>query len=124
MLFECINEALVNDIQADFSPQTCWRLQHAFVSRFLPWMPIFDEESCIHHIQVASGSNFSDHSHSSCLSLFIFAIGAMSGVEQFYHEDPRELPGFEYLALGHKILETMKYPLGDVHHLQCRVLFA
>lgn len=123
-LFECMEDAILIDIPADFSPQTCWRLQRAFVSGFLRWMPIFDDQTCLEHVQTASRSLFSTDSVSSCLTLFMFAIGAMAGDEYFYQENPRELPGFQYLALGYRILKNMRAPIGDLHHLQCRTLLA
>jgi hypothetical protein len=122
--FKCIEEALDSKIQADFSPQACWRLQRAFVSGFLRWMPIFDDEACLHHVQFASKSQFSDNSASSCLTLLMFAIGAMAGDEHLYRDDPRQLSGFSYVALGYGILKAMRAPMGDIGHLQCRTLLA
>lgn len=123
-LFECIEDALLADLPADFSPQTCWRLQRAFVGGFLRWMPIFDDDVCLEHVETASRCLFSNESASSCLTLFMFAIGAMAGDEHFYEEDPRQLPGFQYLALGYKILKNMRAPIGDILHLQCRTLLS
>jgi hypothetical protein len=123
-LFNCIEEVLQNNVQADFSPQACWRFQRAFVSGFLWWMPIFDNETCLRHVEIASSGSFADNSTSTCLTLLIFAIGAMADDEHLYHEDPRTLPGFAYLALAYKILRSMRIPLGDVTHLQCRTLLA
>jgi hypothetical protein len=123
-LFHCIEDALINDVQADFSPQACWRLQRAFASEFLRWIPIFDDETCLQHVRIASANRFSDNSASTCLTLLMFAIGAMAGDEQLYHEDPSQLPGFQYLALSYKILKNMRSPAGDVKHLRCCALFS
>ncbi|KAG9230348.1 hypothetical protein BJ875DRAFT_488064 [Amylocarpus encephaloides] len=108
----------------DFSPQTTWRLQRAFVSGLLRWMPIFDDETCFHHVQKASENGFGDGSASACLSLLVFAIGSMSVDEGLYSEDPYLLPGFAYLAAAYRILNARKAPIGDVEHLQCRSLFS
>ena len=98
VLSHCIEDALSHDIQPDFSPQTCWRLQRAFVSEFLRWIPIFDDETCLQHVHIASINGFSDNSASTCLTLLMFAIGAMASDEQLCYEDPSQLPGFQYLA--------------------------
>ena len=126
LLYTCIENYLSSgpSICADFSPQTCWRLQRAFVSGFLRWMPIFDDEACFQHVQIASASEFSEKSASSCLTLLMFAIGAMSVDEHLYSEDPYALPGFQYLALAYKILNLGKAPMGDIAHLQCRCLLS
>ncbi|KAF4627426.1 hypothetical protein G7Y89_g10732 [Cudoniella acicularis] len=113
-LFECIENFIASDVQADFSPQICWRLQRAFVSGFLRWMPIFGDETCLQHIQIASTSQFSGASPSSCMTLFMFAIGAMAADEHLYTEDLYQLPGFPYLALGYKILKDMRLPTGNI----------
>lgn len=98
-------------VPADFTPQTCWRLQRAFVSGFLRWMPIFNDETCFQHIQTAQASHFADRSASSCLTLLMFAIGCMSVDNQLYSEDPYRLPGFPYLALAYRILNSGRAPL-------------
>ncbi|KAH6680158.1 hypothetical protein B0J14DRAFT_633752 [Halenospora varia] len=117
-LFECIEHFISNGISADFAPQTCWRLQRAFVSGFLRWMPIFDDETCLQHFQIASNNQFLDGSSSTCMTLFMLAIGSMAIDEHLYSEDPYQLPGFPYLALGYKILTGMRSPVGDIQQLQ------
>ncbi|RDW77354.1 hypothetical protein BP6252_05407 [Coleophoma cylindrospora] len=124
ILYASIEQALMNHVHADFSPQTCWRLQRAFVSGLLRWMPLIDDETCFQHVQAASVSNYSDKSISSCLALLVFAIGAMAVDGHLYHEDPRQLPGFEYFVLSYEILRETRLPMGDINVLQCRTLLA
>ncbi|RDW63900.1 hypothetical protein BP5796_10402 [Coleophoma crateriformis] len=124
ILYASIEQALMNHVHADFSPQTCWRLQRAFVGGLLRWMPLIDDETCFQHVQAASVSNYSDKSISSCLALLVFAIGAMAVDGYLYHEDPRQLPGFEYFVLSYEILRATRLPMGDINVLQCRTLLA
>lgn len=87
-------------------------------------MPIFDDETCLQHFQIASNNQFLDGSSSTCMTLFMLAIGSMAIDEHLYSEDPYQLPGFPYLALGYKILTGMRSPVGDIQQLQCRCLFS
>ncbi|PGH20116.1 hypothetical protein AJ80_03684 [Polytolypa hystricis UAMH7299] len=124
-LFQSMEECLhMADFPPDFSQQTCWRLQRAFVDGFLKWLPLFGEETCLHHVRIAAASNFSDTNTSTCLSLFIFALGAMALDDRFYHEDPVQLPGFVYLALAQRMLRSLTPFIGDIELLQCQNLFS
>lgn len=123
-LIAFIEDAISRNIQADFLPQTCWKLQRAFVSGFLRWMPLFDDETCLRHVTSSAAVQFSDRSASSCLSLLMLAIGAMATDDNIYHEDPSQLPGIEYLAPAYKIMRTINASTGDIQHLQCRALFS
>lgn len=119
-----IEKALSSDIRPDLSPQKRWRLQRAFVAGFLRWMPIFDDEVCFQHVQNASSAGFADGSLSTCLALLMLAIGEMAADESFYYEEPGQLPGFQYMVLGYKILRSTGSIMGGVEHMQCRCLFS
>ena len=124
-LTQTIENAISQEfIEVDFSPQTCWRLQGAFVSGFLRWMPLFDDETCFQHLTMSSAVQFSDGSISSCLSLLVFAIGAMAVDDNLYHEDPGKLPGIQYFSLAYKILKSMTFSTADLQSLQCQTLFS
>jgi hypothetical protein len=125
VLINAIENTISQDgIDADFAPQTCWRLQRAFVSGFLRWMPLFDDETCLQHVALSSAVQFSDGSTSSCLSLLVFAIGAMAVCDDLYHEDPGKLPGLQYFALAYKTLKTVNFSVTDLQSLQCQTLFS
>jgi hypothetical protein len=123
-LYNYIEVALRNDIRPDFSAQKCWRLQRSFVAGFLRWMPIFDDEICFQHVQNASSAGFGDTSLSTCLTLLMLAIGEMAADDCLYYEEPHQLPGFEYMALGYKILRSTGSFMGSVEQLQCRCLLS
>lgn len=123
-LFGCIDALLWTESPITLSKQKWWRLQRAFVNGFLHWMPLFDDETCIAHLQKSSEVSFQDSSASTCLSLLMFAIGAVVEDQTLYQPEPNALPGFEYLSAAYKILQTMKTPTFDIEQLQCRVLFA
>jgi hypothetical protein len=87
-------------------------------------MPIFDDEICFQHVQNASSAGFGDASLSTCLTLLMLAIGEMAADDCLYYEEPEQLPGFKYMALGYKILRSTASFMGSVEHLQCRCLFS
>lgn len=123
-LINFIEYTVVKNIHADFSPQTCWKLQRAFASGFLRWMPLFDDDTCLQHVNLSSATHFSDGSASSCLSLLILALGSMAMDDNFCHGDPSQLPGIEYLALAYKAMKAMESSTGNMLYLQCHTLFS
>jgi hypothetical protein len=90
----------------------------------LRWMPLFDDDTCLQHVTLSSAVQFSDGTPSSCLSLLVFAIGAMAVDDDLYHEDPGKLPGIQYFSLAYKILKTMNFSAADFQSLQCQTLFS
>lgn len=87
-------------------------------------MPLFDDDTCLQHMTLSSATQFSDSSASSCLSLLILALGSMAMDDNFYHGDPSQLPGIEYLALAYKTRKAMNSSIGNLEHLQCQTLFS
>ncbi|KAH8602077.1 hypothetical protein B0O99DRAFT_129120 [Bisporella sp. PMI_857] len=119
------NEQLQERMQAillqplDLSRKTTRYLQQSFVSNFLRWMPICDLQDCLNHVNQAYGCNFDSANLSSCFSLLIFAVGAVSD-----GHIGEELPGLDYFAQANKMLERMCIMTRSLLALQCRVIQA
>lgn len=109
---------------ADLSSRNCWKLQQSFIGNFLRWVPIFDDETCLRHIQQARDCGYSEKSSDVCLTLLMYAIGAISSNERFYHGDTCSLPGYPYILLASKLLDQFRFSTRDITHLQCGVLLS
>ena len=62
----------------DLSKRTTRRLQQSFVENFLRWTPIFDQNTCVEAVNHAFAGNFSLYDPSTCLTLLLLALGAIS----------------------------------------------
>ncbi|KAB5550008.1 hypothetical protein GE09DRAFT_1128657 [Coniochaeta sp. 2T2.1] len=106
----------------DLSRKTTRYLQQSFVENFLRWMPICDISECVSHVNEAYAVDFAQTSPSSCFAMLLFAIGIIS--EGKVQDLVGRLPGLDYLARGHIMLNGMSHRARDLTVLQCRVLLA
>lgn len=128
-----LGELLFDQVQSlsgqslDTSSPTCWRLQQSFLHNFLRWIPIFDIQTCIEHVKVAKSQSFAASDLSSCMTMFIFAVGAISDNrgdminDQFIAAFP---PGLEYFARASELLERFALKSTTVEVMQCRIVQA
>jgi hypothetical protein len=65
----------------DLGFRACWRNQQSFVRNILAWYPVFDEQFCIDLVKNATDSGFEPSKASTCLALFILALGAFTRAE-------------------------------------------
>jgi hypothetical protein len=122
--FNHLDNPLKPTFDLDLSRRTCWRLQRSFIRNFLRWIPIFDDETCLNHIQTAASCDHDEKSPDVCITLLMYAIGAVSENDEFYHRDLNSLPGYAYILKAYKILDEVRFPAREVIYLQCRVLLS
>lgn len=111
----------------DTSMRTVRQLQQNFVLNFLSWMPLLELNDLVQHVNLAQADHFSLSNPSSCLSMFVFAIGAIAGdrgsFSSGHHNHIDEYPGLQYFFAGRQSLEYLSR--GRRRHvlsLQCRIL--
>jgi len=111
----------------DTSQPVCWRLQQSFIRNFLRWIPIFDIQTCIEHVKAAKSQNFAGSDLSSCMTMFVLAVGAISDDrgdtinDQYMATFP---PGMDYFARGSQLLERFALRSTTVEVMQCRLVQA
>ncbi|KAJ4358192.1 uncharacterized protein N0V89_002771 [Didymosphaeria variabile] len=110
------------DQPVDLSRRTTRQLQQSFVENFLRWTPIFDQQTCVNAVEQAISDSFVGSSPSTCLALFLLAVGAVTEDKGKTAKDT--LPGLDYLARCSQILERLSLRNGNLMTLQCRVLQA
>lgn len=98
----------------DLSLRVTWTHQQAFVRNILPWFPLFNQDTCVHHMTAAQESQFSPASASTPIALYILALGAFSKADTIYGDDPREFPGLDYFSAARNIPE----PPGIKHAIE------
>jgi hypothetical protein len=106
----------------DLSEKTTRNLQQSFVQSFLRWFPIFDLNACIRHVEEAFACVFAPTNTSSCITMLMFAIGAIA--DDSNGDLSTNLPGLGYLARGNQMLEGLSLRTGTITLLQCRILQA
>ncbi|ORY19674.1 hypothetical protein BCR34DRAFT_595142 [Clohesyomyces aquaticus] len=106
----------------DLSKRTTRRLQQTFVENFLRWTPIFDQSVCISCVDEAAAGGFQFSDPSTCLTMLLFALGAIS--EERIEGPEQQMPGLGYFARGCQIMERLSLRTGSVTTLQCRILQA
>ncbi|OAG06909.1 uncharacterized protein CC84DRAFT_1215926 [Paraphaeosphaeria sporulosa] len=121
---ESLSDQLVTllDQPVDLARRTTRRLQQSFVENFLRWTPIFDQQTCVSAVELATSHSFVESSPSTCLTFFLLAMGAITEDKGDYAKSM--LPGLDYFARGCQILERLSLRTGNLMTLQCRVLQA
>lgn len=111
----------------DLTKATTRLLQQNFVQNFLSWFPIFDAIQCVRHVEEAIACNFAPDNTSTCISLLIFAIGAISEASSTSTPTTtlkHSVPGIEYVSRGSRFIDSLALKTGDLTLLQCRILLA
>jgi hypothetical protein len=115
--------AFVPTLEADLSPRACWLLQQSFATNILPWLPLFQADHGVRHLEDATIHNYDLQNPSSTLTLFVLAVGALIGCPNDTEDAVDRLAGMEYFHRGLKGLEvynkTRNY---DIVIIQCRIL--
>jgi hypothetical protein len=115
--------AYVPTVEVDLSPRTCWLLQQSFATNILPWLPLFQADHCVRHLEDATIHNYDPLNPSSTLTLFVLAVGALIGRPNDTEDAVDRLSGMEYFYRGLKSLEvhnrTGSY---EMEIIQCRIL--
>lgn len=115
--------AFVPTIEPDLSPRTCWLLQQSFATNVLPWLPLFQADYCVHHLEDATFHRFDPANPSSTLMLFLLAVGALLNRPNDTEDAVDRLAGMEYFYRGLKGLEIYnKSRRFDIVIIQCRIL--
>jgi hypothetical protein len=118
------NAWLTSASDLDLSPRTCWRLQQNFVRNVLPWIPLFDQQTCVSLVTDTAEKEFSESNTSTTLVLFILALGAISRGEHYTGDTPSEFLGLQYFHLAsHRLAQDEAY-MFDLRVAQCFVLKA
>lgn len=106
----------------DLSDMTLWKLQQHFEEHVLKWCPVCDSNVIMQHIQYARSIDFQDASAASCLSLLVFANGALAADSSLYSTSVKSIPGFGYYARAISILDKLSTASNDITILQCHLL--
>ena len=101
-----------------------WRLQQSFVENVLKWLPLFDHETALNHLQAAQISKYEVDSPSLCLVFLINAIGSLALDNSLYTGSLQDLPGFSYYVRAFEIMKSFPSFTKDLCILQCRALAA
>ena len=113
----------VPTVEADLSPRACWLLQQSFATNILPWLPLFQADHCVSHLEDATIHNYDLQNPSSTLTLFVLAVGALIGRPNDTEDAVDRLAGMEYFYRGCKGLEVYnKKRNHDIVVIQCRIL--
>ena len=109
--------------QLDLQYRTCWRYQQSFGRNILSWFPIFDQRFCVDVVQRSSASGFQPSELTTCLSLFILALGAITRSEDDTTEKLNPAtPGLAYFQLASQQLNSSPSASSDILGAQCYVL--
>ena len=115
--------AHVPTIEPDVSPRTCWLLQQCFATNILPWLPLFQMDYCVRHLEDARGHNFDLTNPSSTLTFLVLAVGSLLNRPNDTEDAVDRLAGIEYFYRGTKGLEIYnKRKSLDIIVIQCRIL--
>jgi hypothetical protein len=123
-LFYAVENASIPLLHVDLSPQRCARLQRVFIDSFLRWMPLFDDDTCFRHTQIAALEEYSGTSPSVGLSLIMYAIGATAEDQVVQHKELSDSAGYPYMVLAHRCLDKLRWSSQETLHLQCRILLS
>lgn len=105
----------------DLSNKTCWRLQQSFASLILPWCPLIDQQESAHIVTCTSEQKFPDTALETCLTLFIFALGAIAK-EDYRGDTASEFAGLSYFQLASTMLSHPRHTNHSILAVQCRIL--
>jgi hypothetical protein len=108
----------------DLSRPYLWRLQQSFVENVLKWLPLFDHETALKHLQAAQISKYEVKSPSLCLVFLIYALGSLASDTNLYAKSFDELPGAGYYVRAFEIMKNFPPLSKDLCILQCRTLEA
>lgn len=108
----------------DLSRPHLWRLQQSFVDNVLKWLPLFDHETALRHLQTAQISKYEIKSSSLCLVFLMYAIGALAADPSLYAQSFSELPGITFYINAFEIMKDFPPLSRDLCILQCRTLEA
>lgn len=115
--------AYVPTVDVDLSPRTCWGLQQSFAVNILPWLPIFQADHCVRHLDDAVLHNYDPRNNSSTLTLFVLAVGALIGRPNDTEDAVDRLAGMEYFYRGCQNLDRYnRKRSSDIEIIQCRIL--
>ena len=106
----------------DTSQRTIRRLQQSFVENFLGWTPIFEPATMVAAVTRACQQAFPADETSTCLTMFIFALGAVT-LDTAWHT-PSIPAGLDYYAHASRFLERFSMLSGDITVFHCRILRA
>lgn len=101
-----------------------WRLQQSFVENVLKWLPLFDHETALKHLQAAQLSRYEQETPSLCLVFLIHAIGSLALEATLFTKALHELPGYTYYIRAFGMMRNFPSYTQDLSILQCRVLAA
>jgi hypothetical protein len=117
--------AYVPTREADLSPRTCWLLQQSFATNILPWLPLFQADHCVRHLEDATSHSYDPANPSSTLTLFVLAVGSQLNRPNDTEDAVDRLAGMEYFYRGLKGLEVYnKTKNCDIVIIQCRILWS
>jgi hypothetical protein len=123
-LFYDVENVSIPELHVDLSPQRCSRLQRVFIDSFLRWIPLFDDNTCFRHTQIAALEEYSGTSPSVGLSLIMYAIGATAEDQVVHHKELSDSAGYPYMVLAHRCLDKLRWSSQETLHLQCRILLS
>ncbi|KAF9889983.1 hypothetical protein FE257_006663 [Aspergillus nanangensis] len=109
-------------VDMDLARPYLWELQRSFAESVLKWLPLFDSETATRHLQAARISGYTEYTTSTCLSLLIFAVGAITADAAVCTASSQQLPGFSYYSRALAMLDTFPSPGDGLSVLQCHVL--
>lgn len=110
------------EVIPDTSQRTIRRLQQSFVENFLGWIPIFEPATMVAAVTRACQHDFPPDETSTCLTMFIFALGAVT-LDAAWHT--AAIPaGLDYYAHASRLLERFSMLSGDITVFHCRILQA
>lgn len=113
----------VPTIEVDLSPRTCWGLQQSFAVNILPWLPLFQADDSVRHLEDATIHNFNPRNTSSTLTLFVLAVGAIINRPNDTEDAVDCLAGMEYFYKGCRSLEGYnRKRSSNIEIIQCRIL--
>lgn len=108
----------------DLSRPHLWRLQQSFVENVLKWLPLFDHETALRHLQSAQVSKYVVKSASLCLVFLMYAIGSLASDTNLYARSFSKIPGISYYVQAFEIMKDFPPLSRDLCILQCRTLEA
>jgi hypothetical protein len=108
----------------DLTRPQVWRLQQSFVENVLKWLPLFDDETALEHLQAAHMSKYQGESPSLSLVFLMFAIGSLALDSSLYSAKLDDLPGAGFYLRAFEIMKSFPPLSTDLCILQCRTLEA
>ena len=111
----------------DLSPRLRLRFQQSFASTILAWFPIFDQDVFSKWAAETYNDNFgsqNQHTHETCRTLFILALGALVQDDCLTADNPRQFSGLAYFLAACGILNQNPIPSYSIVEIQCQILMA